>query len=122
MLNPGPIADAIVTTLKTITDLAAAMTVLDATGTSGGSDHRLSLPAGPGAPPRGSGLRNARAVDAGGMGGKQVRQLRRPTRFGSTVSAIYYRMGNAAGLATPVGYEDLWTLTCNGPTHRCRGQ
>ena len=29
---------------------------------------------------------------------------------------IYYRMGNAAGLAVPVGYEDLWALTCNGST------
>jgi len=28
---------------------------------------------------------------------------------------IYYRMGNAAGVANPVGYEDLWALTCNSP-------
>jgi hypothetical protein len=28
---------------------------------------------------------------------------------------IYYRMGNAAGVAVPVGYEDLWAITCNCP-------
>jgi hypothetical protein len=26
---------------------------------------------------------------------------------------VYYRMGNAAGIVDPVGYERLWYLTCN---------
>ena len=35
---------------------------------------------------------------------------------------IYYRMGNAAGVAVPVGYEDLWALTCNGPPGGAAGR
>ena len=28
---------------------------------------------------------------------------------------VYFRMGNAAGLTDPVGYEDLWWIVCNKP-------
>ena len=28
---------------------------------------------------------------------------------------VYFRMGNAAGLADPIGYEDLWSILCNQP-------
>lgn len=28
--------------------------------------------------------------------------------------SVYYRMGNAAGQSSPIGYEDLWRLTVNG--------
>ena len=120
MLNPGPIADAIVATLKTITDLAAAMTVLDADDNPVfritafhyllGQEHRLAeavyvMPAP-------SMLVAWEGSKFGNFNGYQIWKH----RFG-----VYYRMGNAAGLATPVGYEDLWTLTCNGPTHDAAG-
>ena len=35
---------------------------------------------------------------------------------------IYYRMGNAAGVADPVGYEDLWWITCNRPPGGTRAE
>jgi hypothetical protein len=28
---------------------------------------------------------------------------------------VYFRMGNAAGVENPVGYEDLWWIVCNKP-------
>jgi len=120
MLNPGPIADAIVATLKTITDLAAAMTVLDADDNPVfritafhyllGQEHRLAeavyvMPAP-------SMLVAWEGSKFGNFNGYQIWKH----RFG-----VYYRMGNAAGLTTPVGYEDLWTLTCNGATHDATG-
>src|ERR1035441_3274333 len=120
MLNTSAVTDAIVTALKTITDLAAAMTTLDATGAPVvritafhyllGQEHRLAeavyvMPAP-------SMLVAWEGSKFGNFNGYQIWKH----RFG-----VYYRMGNAAGLATPVGYEDLWTLTRNGPTHDAAG-
>jgi hypothetical protein len=114
MLNAGPIADAIVTTLKTITNLAAAMTVtvdggpvvrITAFHYLLGQEHRLAEAIyGMPAP---SMLVAWEGTKGGSFNGYQIWKH----RFG-----IYYRMGNAAGLATPVGYEDLWKITCDGAT------
>jgi hypothetical protein len=115
MLNPAGITDAIVTALKTITDLATAMTVLDANQDPVvrivafhyllGQEQRLAeaiygMPA-----------PSMLVAWEGTKGGNFDGQTIWKHRFG-----IYYRMGNAAGAATPVGYEDLWALTCNGAT------
>ena len=115
MLNPAPITDAIVAVLKTITPLAAAMTVLDANQHSVirisafhyrlGQENRLAEAIY--AMPAPSMLVAWEGTNGGGFNGYQIWKH----RFG-----IYYRMGNAAGLAVPVGYEDLWALTCNGAT------
>ena len=114
MLNPAMITDAIVAALKTITDLAAAMTVLNATGAPVvritafhyrlGQDHRLAeaiygMPA-----------PSMLVAWEGTRGGNFDGQTIWKHRWG-----IYYRMGNAAGVAVPVGYEDLWAITCNCP-------
>jgi hypothetical protein len=111
MLNASPITDAIVATLKTISGLAAAMTVVDA----GKSVVRISafhyrlgqenrLAAAVYAMPAPSMLVAWEGTNGGGFNGYQIWKH----RWG-----IYYRMGNAAGVASPVGYEDLWALTCN---------
>src|ERR1035441_6050235 len=115
MLNTSAVTDAIVTALKTITDLAAAMTALDATGSPVvritafhyllGQEHRLAeavyvMPA-----------PSMLVAWEGSKGGNFDGQTIWKHRWG-----IYYRMGNAAGLGTPVGYEDLLALTCKGPT------
>ena len=115
MLNTSAVTDAIVTALKTITDLAAAMTVLDATGAPAvritafhyllGQEHRLAeavyvMPA-----------PSMLVAWEGSKGGNFDGQTIWKHRWG-----IYYRMGNAAGIAVPVGYEDLWARTCNGAT------
>src|ERR1017187_5559193 len=115
MLNTSAVTDAIVTALKTIPDLAAAMTALDATGSPVvritafhyllGQEHRLAEAIyGMPAP---SMLVAWEGTKGGNFDGGTIWKH----RFG-----IYYRMGNAAGLSAPVGYEDLWTLTCDGAT------
>src|SRR5664279_1181752 len=120
MLNTSAVTDAIVAALKTITDLAAAMTALDATGSPVvritafhyllGQEHRLAeavyvMPA-----------PSMLVAWEGSKGGNFDGQTIWKHRWG-----IYYRMGNAAGLAVPVGYEDLWALTCNGSTGAAAG-
>jgi hypothetical protein len=115
MLNPAVITDAIVAVLKTITDLATAMTVVDANQEPVvritafhyrlGQEHRLAeaiygMPA-----------PSMLVAWEGTKGGNFDGQTIWKHRFG-----IYYRMGNAAGASVPVGYEDLWALTCNGAT------
>ena len=114
MLNTSAVTDAIVAALKTITDLAAAMTALDATGAPVvritafhyllGQEHRHAEAVY--AMPAPSMLVAWEVTNGGGFNGYQIWKH----RWG-----IYYRMGNAAGVATPVGYEDLWALTCNSP-------
>ena len=114
MLNPAPITDAIVAVLKTITDLAAAMTVVCTDKTSVvritafhyrmGQENRLMEAVY--AMPAPSMLVAWEGTNGGNFNGYQIWKH----RFG-----IYYRMGNAAGVASPVGYEDLWALTCNSP-------
>jgi len=115
MLNTSAVTDAIVTALKTITDLAAAMTALDATGSPVvritafhyllGQEHRLAEAV------YGMPAPSMLVAWEGSKGGNFDGQTIWKHRWG-----IYYRMGNAAGLAVPVGYEDLWALTCNGAT------
>ena len=115
MLNPAPITDAIVAALQSIPELATAMTVLDAQQNPVcridafhyllGQEHRLAeavyvMPA-----------PSMLVAWEGTKGGNFDGQTIWKHRWG-----IYYRMGNAAGLAVPVGYEDLWALTCNGAT------
>jgi hypothetical protein len=104
-----------VAVLKTITDLAAAMTLLDATGAPVvritafhyllGQEHRLAEAV------YGMPAPSMLVAWEGTKGGNFDGQTIWKHRWG-----IYYRMGNAAGLAVPVGYEDLWALTCNGST------
>ena len=96
--------------LKTITDLAAAMTLLDATGAPVvritafhyllGQEHRLAEAV------YGMPAPSMLVAWEGTKGGNFDGQTIWKHRWG-----IYYRMGNAAGLGTPVGYEDLWALT-----------
>src|ERR1017187_9477863 len=114
MLNPAPITDAIVEALKTITPLAAAMTVLDASQHSVirisafhyrlGQENRLAEAIY--AMPAPSMLVAWEGTNGGPFNGYQIWKH----RWG-----IYYRMGNAPGVASRVGYEDLWALTCNSP-------
>ena len=114
MLNPAPITDAIVTVLQSIPPLAAAMTVLDANQHSVirisafhyrlGQENRLAEAVY--AMPAPSMLVAWEGTAGGSFNGYQIWKH----RWG-----IYYRMGNAAGVASPVGYEDLWALTCNSP-------
>jgi hypothetical protein len=114
MLNPAPVTDAIVAALQSIPELAAAMTVLDAQQNPVcrigafhyllGQEHRLAeavykMPA-----------PSMLVAWEGTKGGNFDGQTIWKHRWG-----IYYRMGNAAGVAVPVGYEDLWAITCNCP-------
>ena len=113
MLNPGTITDWIVEVLQSIPELAAAMTVLDGAGNPvcriSGFHYRL-----------GAEHRRAEAIYAmpapsilvawdGDNPGPFDGQTIYRHRFN-----VYFRMGNAAGLAEPVGYEDLWDIVCNG--------
>lgn len=114
MLNAARITDAIAAALRSIPDLAAAMTVLDANQRPVtrinpfhyclGQENRLAEAVY--AMPAPSMLVAWEGTNGGNFDGSQIWKH----RWG-----IYYRMGNAAGVANPVGYEDLWALTCNGP-------
>jgi len=113
MLNSYDVAEAIAATLKTIPDLAAAMTVIGADKNPVvrisafhyllGQENQL--------------LRAVYEMPApsmlvawrGDLGGNFDGSTIWKHRF-----EIYYRMGNAAGQSSPVGYEQLWWLTCNG--------
>ncbi len=113
MLNASPIVDAIAGVLQTIPDLAAAITVLE--GQSPvcrieafhyrlGMDYRLAqriykMPA-----------PSMLVAWDGTQGGNFDGQTIWKHRFN-----VYFRMGNAAGLSEPVGYEDLWSILCNQP-------
>jgi len=114
MLNCYDVAEAIAATLKAIPGLAAAMTVLDANQNPIvrisafhyllGQENQL--------------LRAVYEMPAPSMLVAWTGDL--SGNFdGSSVwkhqFTIYYRMGNAAGLASPVGYEKLWWLTCHEP-------
>jgi len=114
MLNPAPMVDGIVGVLQSIPDLAAAMTALDSAGAPTcritafhyrlGVEHRLAeaiykMPAP-------SMLVAWDGTQGGNFNGQSIWKH----RFN-----VYFRMGNAAGLAAPVGYEDLWWLVCNQP-------
>ena len=114
MLNSYQVTEAIVAALQLIPDLAAAMTVLDSNGDAVcrinsfhyllGQEHRLAdaiyqMPA-----------PSMLVVWDGTQGGNFDGQTVWKHRF-----QVYYRMGNAAGLTEPVGYEQLWWITCNQP-------
>jgi len=113
MLNAGPITDAIVSALQAIPDLAAAMTVvesnqpvcrIEAFHYRLGMDYRLAqriykMPA-----------PSMLVAWDGTQGGNFDGQTIWKHRFN-----VYFRMGNAAGLSEPVGYEDLWSILCNQP-------
>ena len=114
MLNPSPLVDAIVSALRAIPDLAAAMIVIDGSGAqicriTGfhyrlGAEHRLAeaiykMPA-----------PSMLVAWDGTQGGNFDGQTMWKHRFN-----VYFRMGNAAGLADPIGYEDLWWILCNKP-------
>ena len=107
MLNPAPITDAIAALLRTIPDLAAAMTVDDVVRINAfhyrmGSEHRLAEAVYKMLAP--SMLIAWEGTSAGNFNGYQIFKH----RFG-----VYYRMGNMAGNDAPVGYEDLWFMTVN---------
>jgi hypothetical protein len=114
MLNPAPITDAIASALSSIPDLAAAMTVLDAEGNRVvridafhyllGQEHRQAEAIYKMAAP--SMLVAWDGTQGGNFNGQSIWKH----RFN-----VYFRMGNAAGLAAPVGYEELWWLVCNQP-------
>jgi len=105
MLNPAPITDAIATVLLSIPELSAAMGGrITAFHYRLGQEHRLAeaiykMPA-----------PSMLIAWEGTKGGNFDGQTIWKHRWG-----IYYRMGNAAGVADPVGYEDLWWITCNRP-------
>ena len=114
MLNARPIVDALAATMQLIPDLAAAMTVVDSSGNPScrisafhylfGQEHRLAeaiykMPA-----------PSMFVAWDGTLGGNFDGQTIWKHRFN-----VYFRMGNAAGLAQPVGYEDLWSILCNQP-------
>ena len=105
MLNPAPITDAIASVLLSIPELNAAMGGrISAFHFRLGQEHRLAeaiykMPA-----------PSMLVAWEGTKGGNFDGQTVWKHRWG-----IYYRMGNAAGVAVPVGYEDLWWITCNCP-------
>jgi hypothetical protein len=114
MLNASVLVDAIVSALQGIPALAAAMTVVDGSGAQTcritGFHYRL-----------GAEHRRAEAIYKmpapsmmvaweGTAGGNFDGQTMWKHKF-----AVYFRMGNAAGLADPTGYEDLWWILCNQP-------
>lgn len=112
MLNPSPATDAIAAALAAIPDLAAAMTVQTPSGPVCrinafhyhlGQEQTLvkavyEMPAP-------SMLVAWEGTKGGNFNGYQVWKH----RWG-----VYIRMGNAAGVADPAGYEHLWWLICNG--------
>jgi hypothetical protein len=114
MLNPSAMVDAIASTLQAIPDLTAAMTVLDVDQNPVcriaafhyrlGQEHRLAeaiykMPA-----------PSMLLAWDGTQGGNFDGQTIWKHRF-----SLYFRMGNAAGLTDPVGYEELWWIVCNKP-------
>lgn len=105
MLNPAPITDAIASVLLSIPELSTAMGGrISAFHFRLGQEHRLAeaiykMPA-----------PSMLVAWEGTKGGNFDGQTIWKHRWG-----IYYRMGNAAGVADPVGYEDLWWITCNRP-------
>ncbi|HZT28805.1 MAG TPA: hypothetical protein VE999_06685 [Gemmataceae bacterium] len=105
MLNPAPISDAIASVLLSIPELNAAMGGrINAFHYRLGQEHRLAeaiykMPA-----------PSMLIAWEGSKGGNFDGQTIWKHRWG-----VYYRMGNAAGVADPVGYEDLWWITCNRP-------
>jgi len=105
MLNAAPITDAIVSVLLSIPELHTAMGGrISAFHFRLGQEHRLAeaiykMPA-----------PSMLVAWEGTKGGNFDGQTIWKHRWG-----IYYRMGNAAGVADPVGYEDLWWMTCNRP-------
>ena len=114
MLNAAPITDSIAAVLQSIPALAAAMTVLDANQNPVcrinafhyrlGAEYRLAeaiykMPA-----------PSMLIAWDGTLGGNFNGQTIWKHRFN-----VYFRMGNAAGLTDPVGYEDLWWIVCNEP-------
>ena len=105
MLNPAPITDAIASVLLSIPELNTVMGGrITAFHYRLGQEHRLAeaiykMPA-----------PSMLIAWEGTKGGNFDGQTIWKHRWG-----IYYRMGNAAGVADPVGYEDLWWITCNRP-------
>ncbi len=105
MLNAAPITDAIASVLLSIPELNTAMGGrISAFHFRLGQEHRLAeaiykMPA-----------PSMLVAWEGTKGGNFDGQTIWKHRWG-----IYYRMGNAAGVADPVGYEDLWWITCNRP-------
>jgi hypothetical protein len=114
MLNASPITDAIAATLACIPDLFTAMAVTNAIGDLEcrisafhyrlGQEHQLAaaiykMPA-----------PSMLVAWDGTQGGNFDGQTIWKHRF-----HVYFRMGNAAGLDYPVGYEDLWWTVCNRP-------
>jgi hypothetical protein len=105
MLNPAPITDAIATALLSIPDLSTAMDGrINAFHYRLGQEHRLAeriykMPA-----------PSMLVAWDGTLGGNFDGQTIWKHRFN-----VYFRMGNAAGVENPVGYEDLWWIVCNKP-------
>ncbi len=105
MLNPAPITDAIAEVLLSIPELNAAMNGrITAFHYRLGQEYRLAEAVYKMAAP------SVLVVWEGTRGGNFDGQTVWKHRWG-----IYYRMGNAAGVAEPVGYEDLWWIICNRP-------
>ena len=105
MLNPAPVTDAIASTLLAITDLNAAMDGrIAAFHYRLGQEYRLAERIYKMAAP------SMLVAWDGTLGGNFNGQIIWKHRFN-----VYFRMGNAAGMADPVGYEDLWWIVCNKP-------
>jgi hypothetical protein len=105
MLNPSPLVDAIVGVLLSIPELSAALGGrISAFHFRLGLEHRLAeaiykMPA-----------PSMLLAWDGTQGGNFDGQTIWKHRF-----SLYLRMGNAAGLSEPIGYEDLWWIVCNRP-------
>ena len=103
MLNPGSVTDAFAATLVSIPSLNDAMQGrISAFHYLLGQEHRLAeaiykMPA-----------PSMFVAWDGTLGGNFDGQTIWKHRFN-----VYFRMGNAAGQADPVGYEDLWWIVCN---------
>jgi hypothetical protein len=111
VLNPAPATDAIAATLAAIPEVAAAMTVQ----TPGGPVVRISAfhyLMGDDQPlvkaiyemPSPSMLIAWEGTRGGNFDGSTIWKH----RWG-----VYFRMGNAAGVSDPAGYEYLWWVLCN---------
>jgi hypothetical protein len=105
MLNPASITDAIAATLLAIPALNAAMGGrITAFHYRLGQEHRLAeaiykMPA-----------PSMLVAWEGTQGGNFDGQTLWKHRFN-----LYFRMGNAAGIIEPTGYEELWWIVCNCP-------
>ena len=110
MLNPRIIADAIVSALRTIPDLVAAMageaSRISAYHYLYGADNRLDLAINKMKPP--SILVVFEGTQPGDFDGSTIWKHH---------FCVYIRVATAANMVLPLSYEDIWTLIVNEPVN-----